>query len=102
MSYLFKDSGQNQDHRQKQGDNFFMLHPSGKYEVRYVAPVTRDTLLETLAEGTTVAQLIFTSADGKSRATFAVTSSEIYRQLTFTANKPSCFVMDTSWKNFWK
>lgn len=102
MTYRFKDSGQNMDHRQGQADNFFMRHPSGKYEVSYSAPVMRDTLLETLAEDVTIARLIFTSADGKSVATFTITSSEVSRRLTFASDKPLCFVMDTSWKNFWK
>lgn len=102
MTYTFKDSGQNMSHRKAQADNFFLRHPSGNYEFRYVAPVTRETLLETLAEDVTVARLVFTSADGKSRTTFAITSSEALRRLTFTSDKPLCFAMDASWQNFWK
>ena len=68
----------------------------------YRPPVTPDTLLESLAEGTTVADLVFTSADGKHQATFSITSSERSRSLDFSADKPLAFVLDTSWKSFWK
>jgi hypothetical protein len=101
-AYKFVDSRQFRDQRAAQTGNFFMLHPSGSVEVRYVAPVTRGTLLESVAEGATVAQLVFTSADHKHQATFSITSSERERRLVFGADKPLSFQMDTSWKNFWR
>ena len=100
--YHFVDSGQNTSFRSAQDQNFFMLHPAGTVEVRYVAPTTADTLLESLAEGTTVAHLVFTSADKKARATFSITSSERSRWLAFGAEKPLPFVMGTGWENFWR
>ena len=84
-AYRFVDSGQNTSFRDAQGQNFFMLHPAGTVEIRYVAPTTADTLLESLAEGATVAHLIFTSADKKDHATFSITSSERSRRLVFGA-----------------
>ncbi len=100
--YHFVDNGQNTSFRSAQDQNFFMLHPAGTVEVRYVAPTTADTLLESLAEGATVAHLIFTSADKKAQATFSITSSERSRRLVFGAEKPLPFAMDTGWKNFWR
>ncbi len=100
--YHFTDSGQNAGARGTQGQKFFLLHPAGTVEVRYVAPVTADTLLESLAEGATVAHLVFTSADKMDHATFSITSSERSRRLAFGAEKPLPFVMATGWKNFWR
>ena len=99
-TYRFIDSGQHRDHRSAQTENFFMLHPAGRVEIHYSPPVTADALLETLADGTTVAELAFTSADSKHRATFLITASESDRRLRFNAKKPISFYMDTSWRSF--
>jgi hypothetical protein len=101
-TYRFIDSGQNLNQRAAQAENFFMLHPAGTVEVRYVAPITRDTVLESVGEGATIARLVFRSADHKHTATFSITSSERARRLVFAADKPLSFYMDTSWKNFWR
>jgi hypothetical protein len=102
MTYKFTDSGQFFNQRSAQIDNFFMLYPNGKVIVRYIAPITPETLLESVAEGATIAHLILTSADGKHHMSFSITSSEQSRILTFGSNKPSSFCLDTSWRNFWK
>jgi hypothetical protein len=101
-TYRFTDSGQHPKQRAAQTDNFFLLHPAGTVEVRYVAPITPDTLLESVAEGATVAHLVFNSSDHKHQAAFSITSSERERRLVFGADKPLPFCMDTSWKNFWR
>jgi hypothetical protein len=104
-TYQFTDSGQNLKQRAAQTENFFMLHPAGTVEVRYLAPTTPDTLLESVAEGTTIAHLVFSSSDHKHKATFSITCSEQARHLVFRADKadkPLSFYMDTSWKNFWR
>jgi hypothetical protein len=102
MTYRFTDSRQHSGQRGAQGENFFLLHPEGKVEVHYLPPVTADTLLESVAEGTAIARLAFTSADGKHQATFSITSSERSRSLDFSAEKPLSFLMDTSWKSSWR
>jgi hypothetical protein len=101
-SYRFIDSHQNLDHRAGQNDNFFMLHPTGTVAVRYVPPITADTLLESLPENTVVAHLDFKSNDHKHEATFSITSSERSRTLSFGADKPLSFLMDGWWKNLWR
>jgi hypothetical protein len=102
LTYEFTDSGENRDHRSAQKENFFMLRPAGKVEVRYVAPIMPDTLLESVPEGAKIANLVFTSSDGKHEATFSITSSEQLRCLRFGADKPLSFRMDTGWKSFWR
>jgi hypothetical protein len=101
-TYRFIDSGQNLNDRAAQTQNFFLLHPAGTVEVQYVGSISPDTLLESTEEGTTVAHLVFTSADHKHAATYSITSSERDRRLVFKADKPLSFYMDTSWKNFWR
>lgn len=102
MTYRFTDSGQHPGQRGSQTENFFILYPNGKVQVRYSPPVTPDTVLESLPEGATVAHLVFISADGKYKATFSITSSERSRSLDFSADKPLAFMLDTAWKSFWK
>ena len=101
-TYQFTDSGQFPKQRAAQTENFFMLHPNGTVEVRYVAPITPVTLLESVAEGATIAHLVFGSADHKHQATFSITSSERARNLVFGSDKPLTFYMDTSWRSFWR
>jgi len=98
-TYRFIDSGANLEHRAAQIDNFFMLHPDGTVEVRYVGSTKADTLLESLAEGSTVARLVFTS--GAHSATFSVTSSARERRLAFKADEPLSFELHTGWKKYW-
>jgi hypothetical protein len=101
-TYRFIDSGQNLDHRAAQTENFFLRHPSGIVEVRYVGSNTPDTELESVAEGTTVAHLVFTSSDHKHTATFFITSSERERRLVFGADEPLSFHMATGWQSYWR
>lgn len=101
-SYRFTDSGQHPGKRDGQSGNFFMLHPIGTVEVRYEAPVTADTLLETLAEGAVVARLTFTSADRGSRVIFSIRSSERGRTLSFDAEQALPFMMSAGWKSYWR
>lgn len=101
-TYRFIDSGQHLDHRAAQTENFFILHPSGTVEVRYVGSTTADTPLESVKEGDVVAHLVFTSDDHEHTATFFITSSERKRRLIFGADKPLSFYMDTGWQNYWR
>lgn len=101
-SYLFVDSKQHAEHRTNQRGNFFIEHPEGTVAVRYPEGITADTLLESLPEDTMVARLEFLSADGKNKATFSIKSSERARTLTFSAESPLSFAMDTSWQNYWQ
>ncbi len=55
-----------------------------------------------IPEETIVARLIFSAVDGKHQATFSISSSERSRRLDFSADKPLSFLMDTSWRSFWK
>jgi hypothetical protein len=100
-TYRFKESGQVQNPRALQIENFFIRCPVGKVAVRYGDNVSPGTLLETLPEGATIAHLIFTSPDGKDQATFSIISSERSRRLQFGGDKPLTFAMDTVWKRFW-
>jgi hypothetical protein len=101
LCYHYTDTGQFPDQRITRDKNFFMLNPAGKVEVRYVEPLKADTLLESVSGESTVAHLIFTSADGKSQAAFSVTTSGQSRYLECGA-KGESFRMGKHWDNFWK
>ncbi len=94
-TYQFVDSGQFPKQRAAQTENFFILHPTGTVEVRYVAPITPDSLLESVAEGATIAHLVFTAVDLRRQATFSIASSERARNLVFTSDKLLTLYMDT-------
>jgi hypothetical protein len=79
-----------------------MEHRNGRVAVRYMKPVTADTLLESVGERAAIAQLVFTSADGKARTTYSIASSEQSRSLSFVGDNRISFVMDKGWENFWK
>ena len=98
----FTDSDQHRDHGSRQTENFFMLHPDGTVAVSYVGSTRADTLLESKAGDSPIAQLVFTSVDGNHTARFFITSSEQDRRLTFTADKPLSFCMRTGWKSYWQ
>lgn len=101
-TYRFINSGQFLDQRAAQAENFFILHPSGTVEVRYVGSITPDTRLESVKEGAVIAHLVFTSDDRRDTATFLITSSERKRRLVFGADKPLSFCMTTGWQNYWQ
>src|SRR6185503_10499349 len=86
-TYRYEKQGEFEfaDKRVSQASNFFVLHPTGTVEVRYVAPITADSLLESLPEGATVANLVFTPADRGQPATFSIKSSEQNRRLVFSS-----------------
>jgi hypothetical protein len=50
--------------------NFFARNPNGKVEVKYLAPHSAGTLLETVANGEPVAEVAFVASQGGERATF--------------------------------
>jgi hypothetical protein len=101
-AYRFVDGGQFLDQRTAQDRNFFLLNPQGTVQVQYTEMITADTLLESLPEDTTVASLIFTSADREQTATFFIASSLQGRRLAFAANKPLSFAMTTGWHSYWQ
>jgi len=101
MTYRFADSGQFRDKRSARAGNFFMLHPAGRVEARFRAPVERGTLLESVPGESIVADLIFISDADKSRETFSVTTSGESRYLECRAQGQP-FRMGKPWNNFWQ
>ena len=101
-SYRFTDSGQFPEQRAALTANFFMLNPTGSVQVDYPHPVTADTLLESLAEGASVARLTFISADRRHAVTYSVTNAANDRSLTFASGQPLDFAMTAVWKNQWR
>ena len=64
--YRFVDAadGMPSDPAEDPSINFFVAHPNGAVEMRYVPPITAETLFESLAPGTVVAFYRFTSDSG--------------------------------------
>jgi hypothetical protein len=101
-TYQFKADGPNTGQRSEPAGNFFLRYPTGKVTVQYISPNTAETLLESVAESTVIANLTFTAADGAHKETFSIKASEQSRRLDFSSDKEMPFVMYTSWKHFGK
>lgn len=99
--YRFHDSNQHQDKRAGQEKNFFLLHPSGKVSVEYIPPYESSTLLESVPEGAVIARLKFQSDNGKEVATFRLSSSELWRKLSFSGTSALSFRLDKPWNSYW-
>lgn len=101
-TYAFTDSESNKGQREDQGENYFLLHPAGKYESKYAPGVTAETLLETLPPGATVAHLTLTSADGKTTAGFVLKNNPANMAVEFAGKDAGMFHLRTHWANYWK
>ncbi|MCX9158592.1 hypothetical protein OPU71_20965 [Niveibacterium sp. 24ML] len=96
-TYRFTKSGLEVDAR-----NFFITYTTGTVAVTLANGITDETLLESLSGSFPIAQLAFTSSDGKEKATYTIVSSEQERGLSFVGATDVGFILDTSWVNFWK
>lgn len=83
-------------------EHFFVQHNLGKVSVNYLGSVKPETLLESLEENTAIAQLVFTSDDGKHSATYDIATSNNSRSLISVGNEEMTFYMHKFWKNNWK
>jgi hypothetical protein len=94
-SYEFVDSDQSPDHRRGQTQNFFIKHPSGRYEIHFAAGCTGETVLERLTEGTLLCSLTFLSANGGPQISYDIIVYPSERRLAFsTKRRPPVFLMD--------
>jgi hypothetical protein len=100
-TFTFKDSGTKFDGRDKQKNNFFMVHPSGTFEIAYLSGSGPETLLEAVARGNIV-KLKFQSRDGSSRKEYSIASDPIIMRLFFVSEEEMEFKMNRGWNNYWK
>jgi len=82
--YTYTDSRNFLEHRDKQGNNFFMLHPNGMVQVKYSSGVTPETRLEDLRDGSLV----------------AIVTNRTSMFLAFEG-KEMQFQMEKDWENYW-
>lgn len=99
--YEFTDSGSNLDHRNKQKNNFFMLHPDGLVEVKYVSGVNPETRLEDLPDGSPVATVRFSAQNGRVSATYRMVANRSSMSLAFQG-KGMPFHLKKGWVNYWR
>jgi hypothetical protein len=69
-TYLYTDSGRFLAQRKDQANNFFMAHPSGRFEVTYLDGFGPATIVESIRGRRRVAKLVFLAADGAERTYF--------------------------------
>jgi hypothetical protein len=69
-TYVYKDSGRFLSQRKDQADNFFMLHPSGRFDVTYLNGFGATTLVESIHRGQRIAKLTFRASDRPEKTYF--------------------------------
>ena len=99
--YRFTDSGNNLDHRNKQKNNFFMLHPEGLVEVEYASGVSAETRLEDLPDGGPVAAVTFSTPDRRFSTTYRIVANRPSMSLAFQG-KGMTFQLRKGWVNYWR
>ena len=94
-TYEFVDSGQSLDHRAGQTQNFFILHPYGRFETQFAPGCTGNTVLEDLTDGTVLCSLTFLPKNGGPQVTCDTIVYPTERRLAFsTKRRPLVFFMD--------
>ena len=87
-TYLYKDSGNFLAQRKDQSQNFFMLHPSGRYDVTYLGGFGPTTLVESIRQQRRIAMLVFHAPDGAEKIYFITTRTDfIWRELVFEGDQ---------------
>jgi hypothetical protein len=99
--YRFTDSGSSLDHRSKQKNNFFMLHPDGLVEVKYASGVSAETRLEDLSDGSPVATVTFSAPNGRFSAAYRIVANRSSMSLAFQG-KVMPFQLRKGWVNYWR
>ncbi|HEX7285485.1 MAG TPA: hypothetical protein VF532_04845 [Candidatus Angelobacter sp.] len=99
--YRFTDSGSNLDHRNKQQNNFFMMHPDGLVKVKYASGVSAKTRLEDLSDGSPVATVTFSAANKRFSATYRIVANRSSMSLALQG-KGIPFQLTKGWVNYWR
>jgi hypothetical protein len=99
--YNYTDSCDNLDHRQKQSNNFFMLHPKGLVQVKYSSGVTPETRLEDLPDDSLVAIVTFATPDRRVSKTYRIVTNRTSMSLAFEGDGMQ-FQMTKGWVNYWR
>jgi hypothetical protein len=87
-TYLYKDSGNFLGQREDQSHNFFMLHPSGRYDVTYLTGFGPTTLVESIRGQRRIAVLVFQAPDGAKKTYFiASRTGFMVRELVFEGDQ---------------
>lgn len=100
-TYRYVASGENRNRRAQATSNFFMLHPTGRFGVRFADGYNAETKLETLKDGTLLCHVGFSPDDGSPQQVLWIKSWFFKRQLTFGADKPLTFELEKWWDNYW-
>jgi len=100
-SYVFAFNPARIEGRKSQADNFFVLHPRGRIEMKYASGVTAESRLEDVPDRTLVATLTFVAEHFRSAKVYQILADHTGRMLRF-AGEPMPFEMDKGWVNYWR
>ena len=100
-SYIFSFTPARTEGRKSQADNFFVLHPRGRVEVRYASGITVETRLEDVPDGILVATLTFVAGPSRSAKVYRILADHTGRMLRF-AGESMPFELNKGWVNYWR
>jgi hypothetical protein len=103
-TYDYKDSHQFPDERADQGNNFFMQHPSGTFQLEYLKGYGPETLLESIHGHKRLAKLTFRGTNGAQKTYYIARKVDLWgvRKLVFESDEPMEFEMDVWWDTRWQ
>jgi hypothetical protein len=99
--YNYTDSDANLDHRERQRNNFFLLHPKGLVQVKYASGVTPETLLENLPDDSVVATVTLATPDRQVSKTYRIRTNRTSMSLAFEGDEMQ-FQMAKGWVHYWR
>jgi hypothetical protein len=100
-SYKFRVERATSEPWKGPANDFFLLHPAGRVEVKYAFGVTAETRLEDLPDGSLVATVTFAAASGRSSKDYRIIANRTDRMLRF-ADDATPFKMEKGWLNYWR
>jgi hypothetical protein len=102
-TYVYRDSQQFPEQRADQGNNFFMRHPSGTYQLDYLYSYGPKTLLESIRGHKRVARLTFCGSNGVEKPYFIARKADLFfDKLVFESDESMEFEMDMCWDTHWE
>jgi len=96
-NYIFRDVANHTPAPGEQRDNFLTVHPRGSVTISYAKGITSDTILQDLPDNTTLAELVFTAADGSKKETQSYSVVSTKRVLHFQGGDSAKFQLSMSW-----
>jgi hypothetical protein len=100
-TYRYTRGHQDLEPRDRQSDNFFMLHPNGSAQVKYASGVGPESRLEDLPDGSPVATVTFVAGDRRFSKAYRIVAYRTSMFLVFEGEAIP-FRLQRAWVQYWR